>query len=125
MASLKLGIFTTLMGMGGIFLVLIILSLVTMLAARLIDKSRQPHENSAHQEAAVKAVPMAPAPAAAIPAADGGLSPKTVAAIMGAISAASGGAAFKIMSIHRIGSINTPWTSASNGNIINNRQQYL
>ncbi len=125
MASLKLGLFTTLMCMGGIFLVLIILALITVFVARLIDRKAQPHEKRTHKEGQEKVASVPQTPASAAPAVDGGISPKTVAAIMAAVAAASGGAALKFTSIHRIGSINTPWTSASNVDIISNRQQYL
>ncbi len=124
MVSLKLGAFTTLIGMGGIFLVLIILSIVTILVAKLVDSKKRQQKESAQSVVAQPEPQPAPEQVLVV-AQQSGISPKTVAAIMAAVTAASGSTGLKFTAIRRTGRINTVWTSASNMDIINSRQQYL
>lgn len=112
--TISVGIVTTVVGLGVVFSVLIILSLVIALLAKLTaGRSKK------------KA---APAPVAAAPAAaPQGLNPKTVAAIMAAISAASGRpvAELKFTAIRRVNSNQNAWSNSGTSEIINTRQNYL
>ena len=124
MASLKLGLYATIVGMGGIFLVLAILAAVTMFVGKVVDASISKKEE-AKKAAASGTVPAPIVEDVEDIAAVSGIRPQTVAAIMAAVTAAAGGGALKFKSIRRTGRITNSWTSASNYDIINNRQQYL
>ncbi|MEG2213321.1 MAG: OadG family protein [Clostridiales bacterium] len=121
MASFKLGAFTTLIGMGGTFLVLIVLAIITIFMGKLIDSRNKQKQATVTvvSEPVNECMPLGDA------VVETGISPRTVAAIMAAVTAAGDGTALKFHAIRRTGRINNSWTNASNLDIINNRQQYL
>ena len=122
MSTFSVGLYTTLIGMGGVFAVLLIITIFTSITNKVVEKFSSKKAN-----AAVTVAPIAAAVAVGQPAQGGekGISPKTVAAIMAAIQAASGGGQLKFVAIRRGQTFQSPWSSSSNIEIISARQQYL
>lgn len=123
--TLQTGVSTTVIGMIVVFMVLIILYLCIKLLAGVME--------TVEKRTAAKAIAAAPAPkpvvAAAAPVAEtpAGICPKTVAAIMAAVSAASGRplAQLRFQSVRRTNTVNNSWAASGTNEIINTRQQYL
>ncbi|MDO4731962.1 MAG: OadG family transporter subunit [Bacillota bacterium] len=119
--TISVGVITTIVGMGVVFSVLVLLALLIALLARLTEGKKK----------AAPAPAPAPAPVAAAPApaavAEGKLSAKTVAAIMAAISAATGKPVeqLKFTAIKRVHGTQSSWANAGTSEIINTRQNYL
>lgn len=126
MPSLQLGIETTAIGMGIVFSVLIVLSIITWLLSAIVDGGIA--RKQARQAAKIAAeAPSAPVAAAPEPAQAAGLSAKTVAAITAAISAASGIPAnqLRFTAIRRTGGVNSAWSASGTADIVSSRQTYL
>ena len=82
------------------------------------------------RKATMKKVDEVPAPVVAAPVVEEpatGLSPKTVAAIMAAVSLASGKpmAQLRFQAVRRVRTVNNSWAASGTNEIINTRQQYL
>jgi len=121
MGIIEVGAMTTLIGMGGVFGVILILALFTTLTNKVVEKFTGKKSEPAVAEAPA-AAPVAAQPAVQV--ADG-ISAKTVAAIMAAIQAAAGGRELRYVAIRRSSTFATAWGNSSNMDIINSRQQYL
>ncbi|MBQ2888297.1 MAG: OadG family protein [Firmicutes bacterium] len=115
--NLEMGLMATLVGMGGVFCILLILMIATSLLDKACDKMF-PDEQK-------KAAP-APRPAAAPAAAP---APKAnnnakVAAIMAAVSMMMGGdQPLKFTAIKRAGA-QTPWAAAGNADLMADRASF-
>ena len=126
-ATLELGISTTIIGMGVVFSVLIILSFTTWLLTTLVDGSieRKKARESALTSTSAEplAIPVEPVFAPVLT----GIRPQTVAAIMAAVSLASGKplSELRFKAIRRGGGAATAWSTSSTADIIANRQAYL
>ena len=124
MPSAAYGIPTTVVGMGGVFAVLFVLMIVVKVLDMVVDSI----EGNSKKRKAEKHASQVAAQAAATPApsVEDGINPKTVAAIMGAVSAASGRprANLKFTAIRRSSS-SFNWSTSGTNEIINTRQQYL
>lgn len=133
--TLTVGVNTTVVGMLIVFLMLIVLYIVTSLLSKAIEASEKkkvapapaPKVIAAPVPAAapvVAAPAPAPAPAPALPA---GLSPKTVAAVMAAVAAASGKpvSQLRFNAVRRLPGAVSAWSGSGTAEIINTRQQYL
>jgi sodium pump decarboxylase gamma subunit len=124
--TLELGVDTTFIGMGIVFLVLIVLALITWLLSSIVDGGIQRKQR---REAAVSVAPLGqvtvePVVVAPPPAS---LSAKTVAAIMAAVSLASGLPLHQLRftAIRRANTTAGAWSASSTADIIANRQAYL
>ena len=120
--TISTGIVTTVVGMGVVFSVLVLLAFMIALLAKLTADKKKPAEAAP----VAKAVEAAPAALAAAPA-DNKLNAKTVAAIMAAISAATGKPMeqLKFTAIKRVHGAQSSWANAGTTEIINTRQNYL
>ncbi|MDR1709426.1 MAG: OadG family protein [Candidatus Accumulibacter sp.] len=123
--TLELGIRTTVVGLGVVFVVLVLLWQVIGWLDKIIDAQKKAPAGAA-LPAPAAAAPAAVAAPAAKAAVKAGLSAATVAAIMGAVSAASGTslANLKFTAIQR-GGLHLTWSDAGVQEIINTRQQFL
>lgn len=123
------GVETTVIGMAVVFMILVILMFCIKALDKVVDSSTQKKAiaGSAKNElpAAAAAPALAAAPVAAASAANTGIDPKKVAAIMAAVSAAAGGKALKFVAIRRVNSVPGPWASSAASELINTRQSYL
>lgn len=125
--TLQTGISTTAIGMIVVFLVLIVLYLFVKVVGGVMGSL---DKKSAAGKAAAKKADETPAPAVAAPVVEEpatGLSPKTVAAIMAAVSLASGKpmAQLRFQAVRRVRTVNNSWAASGTNEIINTRQQYL
>ncbi|GHU26796.1 hypothetical protein AGMMS50256_04930 [Betaproteobacteria bacterium] len=118
--TLALGVQTTVVGLGVVFLVLVTLWFLTSLLDQVVESASKQSPAPVARPAPATATP-APAPAAT------GLSPQTVAAIMGAVSAFSGAPleALKFTAIRRASGMHTGWSQNGVNEIIQTRQQFL
>ncbi len=130
MESLNIGIETTAIGMGVVFTILIILAIITSILTKIIDGWLIPRAEA--KKAAKQAPAPAPAPVAAAPVIEevakaNGLEPKTVAAIMAAISMQSDVplANLHFTAIRRGNTNRHGWADSGTIDIINTRQTYL
>ena len=115
MSNFAMASIATLFGMGGVFLILILLTFTTWLLGVLVDKMEKTPEPT-------KAAPVAAAPAAAAPVANNNAK---IAAIMAAVTAAMGTSeALKFNAIQRTGGSMTPWAATGNVNIMTSRARY-
>lgn len=121
MGILEVGALTTIIGMLGVFAVIVILVIFTKLMIAVVDKITGKKSDPV---AAAPAVAAAGA-ASAAPKGTEGIPPKTVAAIMAAIQAANGNRTLKFVAIRRGTTFSHPWATSSNLDIISSRQQYL
>jgi Na+-transporting methylmalonyl-CoA/oxaloacetate decarboxylase gamma subunit len=122
--TLALGVQTTVVGLGVVFFVLAALWFLTLLLDQVVESASKP--SLAPAAAPAPAAPTVATPVLA-PAAATGLSPQTVAAIMGAVSAFSGAPleALKFTAIRRASGMHTGWSQSSVNEIIQTRQQFL
>lgn len=125
--TLQTGISTTAIGMIVVFLVLIVLYLFVKVVGGVMGSL---DKKSAAGKAAAKKADETPAPAVVAPVVEEpatGLSPKTVAAIMAAVSLASGKpmAQLRFQAVRRVRTVNNSWAASGTNEIINTRQQYL
>jgi sodium pump decarboxylase gamma subunit len=125
--TLALGVQTTVVGLGVVFIMLTILWGVVTWLDKIVESMTQkqpPAGGSGNQPAPVPAAPAAAPPPAA---GSGVLSAKTVAAIMGAVSAISGVplGELKFTAIQRADGLRLAWSEAGVAEIINTRQQFL
>ncbi|MCL1975914.1 MAG: OadG family protein [Firmicutes bacterium] len=146
--TLQIGLDTTLVGMGMVFLVLITLAIITWLLSSIVDGSvsRKQDRNEAQQTTYFTAPPQAPPPvkpieapitvpvpvpvALPVPAPAlivKGVNAKTVAAIIGAVSIACEKPVdqLRFIAIRRAQTTANAWSSSSTADIIANRQAYL
>ena len=117
--TMTVGVVTTLVGMGVVFGVLAILSVLTWLLNKVgdaLDKPTKP--DVAAVEKPVAAVQQT--------AQQTGVDAKIVAAITAAIAAVTGtpAANLKFTAIQRVGTMPLPWAQASHADIMNNRQRF-
>jgi sodium pump decarboxylase gamma subunit len=122
--TLALGVQTTVVGLGIVFTMLTVLwGVVTWLDKIVESMIQKPPASGGGQPAPAPAA----APAAPASAGNGASSVKTVAAIMGAISAISGVplSDLKFTAIQRAGGPRLAWSEAGVAEIINTRQQFL
>lgn len=121
--TIQLGVNTTVIGMGVVFSVLIILSFTTWLLTTIVDGGAERKKARAAADAAQAEQEMA---ASTVPAA-AGLSTATVAAIMAAVSAASGlpVSQLRFTAIRRANTSASAWSTSGAADIIANRQAYL
>ena len=127
-ATLELGISTTIIGLGVVFSVLVILSFTTWLLTTIVDGNieRKKAQEATKQVSAPRvSVPVTEAPP--VPGIASGISGKTVAAIMAAVSLASERPLSQLhfTAIRRNKTAATAWSSSSTTDIIANRQAYL
>lgn len=116
-SNFMMGTMATVIGMGGVFAILAILTFTTWLLNKVVD-SISPDEK--------KTVGSAPAaaPKAAPAAAPAGNKNAKVAAIMAAVAAAMGTSEqLKFTEIKRVGGM-LPWAAASNNDIMTDRAGY-
>ena len=120
--TIALGVSTTIIGMGIVFLVLILLSVIIWLLAAVVEKNEQSRKGGGGS---------APAPATGgtpeAVQAGAGISAKTTAAIMGAISAATGRPLSQLhfTAIRRAGTAANTWAMHGAAEIMANRQTFL
>ena len=120
------GVETTVIGMVVVFMILVILMFCIILLDKIVDKAtRKPKSKELAAAPAAPAIAAATAPAAAAIAANTGIDVKKVAAIMAAVTAASGGKALKFNAIKRVNSVPGPWASSAANELINTRQSYF
>ena len=125
--TLELGISTTVIGLGVVFSVLIILSFSTWFLTTLVDGAI---ERKKARETALASVSAETSPILVEPIfapSLTGVSAKTVAAIMAAVSLASGKPISQLhfTAIRRGSTVGTAWSTSSTADIIANRQAYL
>lgn len=114
--NFTMGVLATVIGMGGVFAILAILTFTTWLLNKVVDQIA-PDE-------APKAAPKAAAPAAAPKAAAPAPAAKSnakIAAIMAAVYAAMGTTELKFKAIERTGAPLLPWAAAGNANLMGER----
>lgn len=116
--NFTMGCLATLIGMGGVFIILAILWFSTW----LLDKVCDTIVKDPTPPAAAKAAAPAAAPATAAKANNNA----KVAAIMAAVTMAMGGSseALHFTAIKRTGSEMTPWAASGNANIMADRAAY-
>ena len=121
------GVETTVIGMVVVFMILVILMFCIILLDKIVDKAtRKPKSKELAAAPAAPAIAAAAtAPNAAAIAANTGIDVKKVAAIMAAVTAASGGKALKFNAIKRVNSVPGPWASSAANELINTRQSYF
>ncbi|MCL1905698.1 MAG: OadG family protein [Clostridiales bacterium] len=122
--TIELGVSSTIIGMGVVFSVLIILTFTTWLLTTLVDGNIE--RKKAKESAASAPVPVQEATPPPVQAA-AGISAKTVAAIMGAVSLACGKPLqqLRFTAIRRGNTTANAWSDSGTADIINNRQVYL
>ena len=115
--TLQVGVVTTIVGMGVVFVVLIFLAFLTAMLARICTAKKK-------EKAAASVAASAPTEASAEV---NRLDAKVVAAIIAAISAATGKPAsqLKFTAIKRVHGTHTAWADAGTAEIITTRQNYL
>lgn len=118
-SNFMMGTMATIIGMGGVFAILAILTFTTWLLNKVVD-SISPDEKKTVGNAPAAAPKAAPAPAAA-PAANKNAK---VAAIMAAVAAAMGTSEqLRFTEIKRVGGM-LPWAAAGNNDIMTDRAGY-
>ncbi|MCL1816310.1 MAG: OadG family protein [Clostridiales bacterium] len=128
--TIELGVNTTIIGMGVVFSVLVILTFTTWLLTTLVDGRIE--RKKAIEVGAMPAT-AEPVPASATPMtptlapSTASISAKTVAAIIAAVSLASGKPLKELhfIAIRRDRTAATVWSASSTADIIANRQAYL
>jgi sodium pump decarboxylase gamma subunit len=123
--TLALGVQTTVVGLGVVFVMLTVLwGVVTWLDKIVESLSRTPPPAGGGDS---QSAPAPAAPSAAPATGSGASSARTVAAIMGAISAISGVPLdhLKFTAIQRENGPRLAWSEAGVAEIINTRQQFL
>lgn len=112
--TLQVGVITTVVGMGVVFVVLIFLAFLTA----MLDRISTAKKKEKAPEPVVTEVPVAE---------ETKLDAKVVAVIMAAISAATGKpvAHLKFTAIKRVNGTHTAWSDAGTAEIITTRQNYL
>ena len=114
-SNFMMGTLATIIGMGGVFCILAILTFTTWLLNKIVDQIAP----DAPKPAAPAAAPKAAAPAAApAPAAKNNA---TIAAIVAAVTMAMGSTELKFKAIERTGAPLLPWAAAGNGNLMGDR----
>ncbi len=116
--NFTMGLLATVIGMGGVFIILAILTFTTWLLDKVCDSiTKDPTP-----PAAAKAAAPAAAPATAAKANNNA----KVAAIMAAVTMAMGGSSENLhfTSIKRNGGEMLPWAAAGNANIMADRASY-
>ena len=124
------GIETTIIGMGIVFAVLIILSLLITLLVKIVDKDHGPQNGSKvadNKSKSATEIKTAPNANPIVSNQDNKINTKTIAAIMAAISATSGRplANLKFTSIKRKNCVNFKWAEAGKAEIIENQKFYI
>ena len=126
--TLALGVQTTVVGLGVVFIMLTILWGVVTWLDKIVESMTQKQppaggSGSGGGNPPAAALAVAPPPAAG----SGVLSAKTVAIIMGAVSAISGVplGELKFTAIQRADGLRLAWSEAGVAEIINTRQQFL
>jgi Na+-transporting methylmalonyl-CoA/oxaloacetate decarboxylase gamma subunit len=122
--TVALGVQTTVVGLGIVFCILAVLWLLTTWLDRIVESTTNRKPPPAGPSTRPPAAPTAPAPPAPP---TGGVSARTVAAVMGAVSAFSGQplAALRFTAIRRAGDTRPGWNQAGVMEQIHTRQQYL
>lgn len=120
---------STLLGINTMYVIAgaaVVLLLIIILASSSGKKRRQAEEEAASAASAPIAFIPSPEPTTA-PAPVSGLSAKTVAAIMAAVSAASGTPIqhLRFTAIRRVNGIQGQWANSGTAEIIATRQTYL
>ncbi len=117
--NFTMGCLATLIGMGGVFCILGILTFTTWLLNKIVDNIVKDPTPPAAAKAA------APAAAPATAAAPKANNNAKIAAIMAAVSMAMGGSEpIKFTAIQRTGAPLLPWAAAGNTEIMNDRAGY-
>lgn len=119
MGNIMMASVATLVGMGGVFIILFILTGTTWALNEIVDKMDKTPEPA-------KKGPAAPAPVAApaAPVAAANNNAK-IAAIMAAVTAAMGTSeVLKFNAIQRTGGSMTSWSAAGNSNLMQSRARY-
>ena len=114
--NVTMGLLATLIGMGGVFIILGILTFTTWLLNKVVDSIvKDP----------APAAPKAAAPAAAPAAAAKANNNAKIAAIMAAVSVAMGSSEpLHFTAIQRTGGAMLPWAASGNANIMADRASY-
>jgi Na+-transporting methylmalonyl-CoA/oxaloacetate decarboxylase gamma subunit len=126
--TLALGVQTTIVGLGVVFIMLTVLwGVVTWLDKIVESLSQTPPPAGGGGGSQSAPVAAAPAASSAPAAGSGVLSARTIAAIMGAVSAVSGMSLdhLKFTAIQRERGPRLAWNEAGIAEIINTRQQFL
>jgi Na+-transporting methylmalonyl-CoA/oxaloacetate decarboxylase gamma subunit len=127
--TIALGVQTTIVGLGVVFIMLAILWGVVALLDKIVESwgQKQPPNGGAGGGDRQPAPAPAAAPAPTVTAENRALNVDTVAAIMGAICAFSGKplAMLKFTAIRRDSGPRLAWSEAGVAELINTRQQYL
>lgn len=119
-SNFMMGTMATIIGMGGVFAILAILTFSTWLLNKVVDSIAPDEKKTVGNAPAAAPKAAAPAPAAA-PA---GNKNAKVAAIMAAVAMAMGGSEqLKFTEIKRTGGM-LPWAAASNNDIMTDRAGY-
>lgn len=132
---ISLGISTTIMGMGIVFSVLAVLAFVIFLLVKIVDGNSTPANGNGNGRSNGNANPKATDNNTALAAAVktpvpeqtvNKINAQTIAAIMAAVSAASGRpvADLKFTAIRRKTSVSFKWAEASKTEIINNAKNF-
>ena len=105
-SNFMMGTLATIIGMGGVFCILAILTFTTWLLNKIVDQIAPDAPKPAAPAAA-------PAPAAKNNA--------KIAAIVAAVTMAMGSTELKFKAIERTGAPLLPWAAAGNGNLMGDR----
>jgi len=115
-SNFMMGTLATIIGMGGVFIILAILTFTTWLLNRVVDAIAPDETKPAAPAAAPKAA--APAAPAAAPAAKNNAK---IAAIVAAVTMAMGTTELKFKAIERTGAPLLPWAASGNSSIMSDR----
>lgn len=120
------GIMTTIIGMGVVFVVLIVLSILIGVLDRAVDSTLGKKKSEPLSRAVSTPAPVPAAPVKITKTVPEGISPAVVAAITATISMVTGKEAgeFKIIGIQRAGSGMPTWALMGTTDIISTRQRY-
>jgi sodium pump decarboxylase gamma subunit len=126
-ATLALGVQTTIVGLGVVFIMLTVLWGVVTRMDNIVDSMSQKQPPAGGSGGGSRTPAPAPAAAPAAKAESGASSAKTVAVIMGAISAITGTplSELRFTAIQREGGPRLAWSEAGITEMINIRQQFL
>lgn len=116
--NFEMGVLATVIGMGGVFAILAILTFTTWLLNRVVDSIVKDPTPPAAAKAA------APAAAPATAAAPKANNNAKIAAIMAAVSMAMGSEQLKFTAIQRNGGSVLPWAASGNADIMADRASY-
>lgn len=125
--KVNIGVTSTILGIGVVFAALVILAVFMALLVRVVDGPANKPPDPPKKATPAPETVQASAPQLPADAVQAGISPKIVAAIVTAISAATGhpAANLKFTSISRKEGLNPQWTANSTAQLINNRTNYL